>query len=149
VSSITNQSRYIVRIRRCPEHTREFPHIKAAEAKAYRDQLLRDHNLVAEIVRGPLRLLLRIRERGVNVSEVVDSYAAADELEINTLADQIRGVGADTAVREPTMAALIERYIKDECPGQAARYFSHVDPRMLSFNDACTHSLRRILFPPT
>jgi uncharacterized protein (UPF0128 family) len=70
VSSITNQSRYIVRIRRCPEHTREFPHIKAAEAKAYRDQLLRDHNLVAEIVRGPLRLLLRIRERGVNVSEV-------------------------------------------------------------------------------
>jgi lysophospholipase L1-like esterase len=28
-------------------------------------------------------------------------------------------------------------------------YFSHVDLRMLSFNDACTHSLRRILFPPT
>jgi hypothetical protein len=40
MSNIVNKSKYIVRVKRRPELTREFPPYKAAEAKAYRDELV-------------------------------------------------------------------------------------------------------------
>jgi hypothetical protein len=48
VSSIINQSRYIVIVPRKPEFAGEFPHTKAAEAEAYKAQLLAEKGLKAE-----------------------------------------------------------------------------------------------------
>jgi hypothetical protein len=64
VSNFINQSRYIVIVAGKPEFTCEFPHTKAAEAEAYKAKLLAEKGLKAEIERGPLKLLVRIRTPG-------------------------------------------------------------------------------------
>ena len=64
MSSIINKSKWIVTVKRRPDLTRAFPHYKGTEAKAYKQQLLSEDQLVAEIARGPLKLFVRIRTRG-------------------------------------------------------------------------------------
>jgi integrase len=117
VSNIINQSRYIVIVPRKPEFTGEFPHTKAAEAEAYKAKLLAEKGLKAEIERGPLKLLVRIRTPGwPEESQRVHSYDEAREYETQILADQIRCVRVDPkAARKTLTATLIQRYIDEEC----------------------------------
>jgi integrase len=117
VSNIINQSRYIVIVPRKPEFTGEFPHTKAAEAEAYKAQLLAEKGLKAEIERGPLKLLVRIRTPGwPEESQRVHSYDEARQYETQVLADQIRCVRVDPkAARKTLTATLIQRYIDEEC----------------------------------
>jgi len=117
VSSIINQSRYIVKVARQPDLTCEFPHTKAAEAEAYKATLLAEKGLKAEIERGPLKLLVRIRTPGwPPESQCVHSYEEVESYEAQVRADQIRGVRVDTkAARKTLTADLIRRYIDEEC----------------------------------
>jgi integrase len=117
VSNIINQSRYIVKVARKPELTCEFPHTKAAEAEAYKAKLLAEKGLKAEIERGPLKLLVRIRTPGwPEASQRVHSYDEATDYETQILADQIRGVRVDPrTARKTSTAELIQRYIDEEC----------------------------------
>ncbi len=64
MSSIINKSKFIVTVKRRPDLNRAFPHHKGTEAKAYKQQLLSEDKLVADIARGPLKLFVRIRTRG-------------------------------------------------------------------------------------
>jgi hypothetical protein len=64
MSSIINQSKWIVTVKRRPDLARAFPHYKEAEAKDHKEKLLKEHRVVADIARGPLKLLVRIRSRG-------------------------------------------------------------------------------------
>jgi hypothetical protein len=50
VSSIINQSRYIVKIARRPDFTREFPHAKSTEAEAYKATLSAEDQLDGKAV---------------------------------------------------------------------------------------------------
>jgi integrase len=117
VSSIVNKSKWIVTVKRRPDLTRAFPHYKGAEAKAYKQQLLSEDKLVAEIARGPLKLFVRIRTRGRPSQYLrVHSYEEAEALDTTTRADELRGVPVNTtAARRTTTAQLIERYIREEC----------------------------------
>jgi integrase len=117
VSSIINQSRYIVTVKHHPNLAREFPHAKGAEAETYKAKLLAEKQLVAEIERGPLQLLVRIRTPGCPPeSKRVHSYTEAEEYEAQVRADQIRGVPVNhKAARKTLTADLIQRYIDEEC----------------------------------
>ena len=64
MSSIINTSKWIVKVKRRPDLNRAFPDYKGTEAKAYKEKLLSEDKLVAEIVRGPLKLFVRVRTRG-------------------------------------------------------------------------------------
>ena len=58
MSSIINKSKWIVTVKRRPDLTRAFPHYKGVgEAQAYKQQLLSEDKLVADIARGPLTAL--------------------------------------------------------------------------------------------
>jgi hypothetical protein len=88
VSSIINQSKWIVTVKRRPDLARAFPHYKEAEAKAYKEKLC----------------------------QRVHSYEEAEALETTTRADELRGVAVNTtAARRTTTAQFIERYILEEC----------------------------------
>jgi integrase len=117
VSSIINKSKWIVTVKRRPDLTCAFPHYKGTEAKAYKEKLLSEDKLVAEIVRGPLKLFVRIRTRGRPPQYLrVQSYEEAEALDTTTRADELRGVPVNTtAARRTTTAQLIERYIREEC----------------------------------
>jgi integrase len=117
VSSIINKSKWIVTVKRRPDLTRAFPHYKGAEASTYKQKLLSEDKLVAEIARGPLKLFVRIRTRGRPSQYLrVHSYEEAEALDTTTRADQLRGVAVNTtAARRTTTAQLIERYILEEC----------------------------------
>lgn len=71
MATIVNQSRFIVRVKRRPGLDREFPYTRAAAAKIYRNQVLRENpNLKAEadvIERGRTHFLVRILRRGLAV----------------------------------------------------------------------------------
>jgi integrase len=117
VSSIINKSKWIVTVKRRQDLTRAFPHDKGNEAKAYKEKLLSADKLVAQIVRGPLKLFVRIRTRGRPSQYLrVQSYEEAEALDATTRADELRGVPVNTtAARRTTTAQLIERYIREEC----------------------------------
>jgi hypothetical protein len=117
VSSIINQSKWIVTVNRRPDLARAFPHYKEVEAKAYKEKLLKEHGVVADIARGPLKLLVRIRTPGRPPQcQRVHSYEEAEALETTTRADELRGVAVNTtAARRTTTAQFIERYILEEC----------------------------------
>jgi hypothetical protein len=117
VSSIVNKSKWIVTVKRHPDLARSFPHYKEAEASAYKEKLLKEDKLVAEIARGPLKLFVRIRTRGRPPQYLrVHSWEEADALDTTTRADELRGVAVNTtAARRTTTAQLIERYILEEC----------------------------------
>jgi integrase len=117
VSSIINKSKWIVTVKRRPDLNRAFPHYKGAEASTYKQQLLSEDKLVAEIARGPLKLFVRIRTRGRPSQYLrVHSYEEAEALDTTTRADQLRGVAVNsTAARRTTTAQLIEKYINEEC----------------------------------
>lgn len=119
MSSIINKSKWIVTVKRRPDLTRAFPHYKGAEASTYKQKLLSEDKLVAEIARGPLKLFVRIRSRGRPPQYLrVHSYEEAEALDTTTRADQLRGVAVNTtAARRTTTAQLIEKYIKEECVG--------------------------------
>ena len=117
MATIVNQSRYLVTVKRRPDLAREFPHSKAAAATAYKDQVLRDHGLKAEIERGPLQLLVRLRAQGQpKQSKRVKSYEEAEAFELGAQVDQHRGLALDyNRSHRVTMAALMERYITEVC----------------------------------
>jgi hypothetical protein len=104
VSSIVNKSKWIVTVKRRPDLNRAFPY-KGDEASTYKQKLLSEDKLVAEIARGRPSQYLRVH-----------SYEEAEALDTTTRADQLRGVAVNTtAARRTTTAQLIEKYIKEEC----------------------------------
>jgi integrase len=122
VATIVNQSRFIVRVKRHPGLSREFPHTKASEAEAYKQQVIRenpklDPDLIV-IERGVPRLLVRIRRRGLpEQSECFDSEDAAEEYITTMGADLIRGTALDSRLaRRTTLAARMQLYIDSVCP---------------------------------
>jgi len=102
-----------VRVKHRPELNREFPPYKAAEAQAYRDQLVTEKHLEAQIERGPLKLLVRIRTRGQPPPyKTVHSYEEAEKFELLTRADEIRGVAVarDPARRTTCLPAMLSPF---------------------------------------
>jgi hypothetical protein len=73
VSSIINKSKWIVTVKRHPGLARSFSHYKAAEARAYKEKLLKENKVVADIVRGPLKLFVR-HQIGGTCNAVVTRY---------------------------------------------------------------------------
>jgi hypothetical protein len=121
--SIVNQSRYLVTVKGRPDLTREFVHAKAAQAQAYKDQVLTEHGLTAQIERGPLQLLVRLRVRGQPTqSKRVTSYEAAEEFELAAQVDQNRGLAIDyNRSHRVTLRALMTRYMREEWRPSPAR----------------------------
>jgi hypothetical protein len=120
VATIVNQSRFIVRVKRRPELTLEFPHTKVHEAEAYRKQLIGKGHPEASVVieRGATRLLVRVRRRGLpEQSECFDSEDAAEEYITTMSADLIRGNALDSRLaRRTTLATRMQLYIDSVCP---------------------------------
>jgi integrase len=122
VATIVNQSRFIVSVKRRPDLDREFPHARAAEAKAYRDHVIRENPPLkagsVSIERGPTKLLVRIRRRGLPAqSEVFDSEEAAENYITTMSADLLRGLAVDTRLaRRTTLAERMQLYIDSVCP---------------------------------
>jgi integrase len=118
MSSISNKSKYIVRVKGHPDLKKTFPHNKAAEAEAYRDQLVKERpelKAETEIERGPLKLLVRIRTKGRPIRyKTVHSYDEAEAFEITTRADEIRGLASNPS-RRTTLAQFIVSYIAEVC----------------------------------
>jgi hypothetical protein len=64
MASIINQSRYVVRVAKRPDLTRQFRHTKKAEAIAYQNSLLALTRVPATIEQLSNQLFVRIRRRG-------------------------------------------------------------------------------------
>jgi hypothetical protein len=64
MASIINQSRYVVKVPRRPNLTREFPHTKKAKALEYQNSLRSLTRVPASIEQLSNQLFVRVRRRG-------------------------------------------------------------------------------------
>jgi hypothetical protein len=117
MASIANRSPYQVSVKNRPDLTKRFPFTKKVEARAYLEAL-RSEGCKALLAQGENKLLVRIRTRGhEDVTFKATSYAQAEQAILRMESERRGGLFVDySRAQKTTLAALFERYVKEECP---------------------------------
>ncbi len=119
MSDISNRSAYRVTVARRPEHDRTFPFSQAGRTKlaAYIAEL-RAKGLKPQVAQGTDAWQVRVRRKGHPAQ--VTTFGSLEEADafVKTIdAEQSRGLFRDyTAAANISFAALVQRYIDEECP---------------------------------
>ena len=118
MATISNRSRYFVSVAKREDLYREFPFSALAKANAYLAELRQVGYRSARLGQHTNKIQVRIRHKGYPVEIItVASLEAAEQLLLNIQAERARGLVVDySASRRVTMAQLVERYLKEECP---------------------------------
>jgi integrase len=145
MATIINQSRYVVTAKRRPDLRRDFPHTKKSKALAYQAEVAAKYRVTAEIEQLSNKLFVRIRRRGRPEQTLpASSFEDAEKIELNIAAQQSCGLFMDyTGARSVTVADLIKRYLKEECPKHKS---GAVEVRTLeSFLEDSLHELAKAI----
>jgi hypothetical protein len=98
MASISNQSRYVVKVAKRPDLTRHFRHTKKAEALDYQNSLKTLTRVPATIEQLSNQLFVRVRRRGYPKQTIrATSFEEAEQIELNIAAEQSRGLFIDYA----------------------------------------------------
>ena len=117
MATFENRSRYFVQVKNRPDLYQQFPYDQVATAKTYFDQL-RGDGFSPKLDQLENKILVRVRTKGFKAQQVTaESWADAEGVAAKIEEEQSRGLFIDyTKSHTVTLAQLIERYIKEECP---------------------------------
>jgi integrase len=117
MATVFNQSRFVVKVAKRPDLTRQFPHTKKAKALEYQNSLKTLTRVPATIEQLTNQLFVRVRRRGYPEQTIrATSFEEVEQIELNIAAEQTRGLFIDySRARSVTGADLIVRYINEEC----------------------------------
>lgn len=116
---VQNRSPWLVSVARDRELSRQFPHSKSgqADAQRYRDELIAQGR-AAKLFQLETSFQVRVRRAGYASQCVTfDTAAQAEAYAHRVLADHAAGLSTDPQKpRRTTVATLVARYIREECP---------------------------------
>lgn len=118
MATISNRSRYFVSVAKRDDLYKEFPFSARARANAYLALLRQEGYRSARLGQHTNKIQVRVRHKGYPDQIItVGSLEAAEQLLLRIKAERASGLLIDySSARRATMAQLVERYLKEECP---------------------------------
>jgi integrase len=118
MATISNRSRYFVSVAKCDHLYKEFPYSALAKANAYLALLRQEGYRSARLGQHTNKIQVRVRHKGFPDQIItMNSLEAAEQLLLRIQAERASGLLIDySSARRVTMAQLVERYLKEECP---------------------------------
>jgi integrase len=118
MATISNRSRYFVSVAKCDHLYKEFPYSAPAKANAYLALLRQEGYRSARLGQHTNKIQVRVRHKGFPDQIItMASLEAAEHLLLRIQAERASGLLIDySSARRVTMAQLVERYLKEECP---------------------------------
>lgn len=119
MATISNRSAFVVTVKNAPQKTLTFPYNRASDAEAYVRELIAAGYKQPQLVQEENSWLVRVRRIGrPDQNKTFSSLREAETFVRQIEADQERGLFRDyTEAAQTTTADLIERYIREDCPG--------------------------------
>jgi integrase len=119
MASVTNRSKFVISVPNCSELSKKFPYDKRKNAATYFQSLVAQGHKPS-ITQLQNSIEVRIRRTGYgDLLETFKSVDAADAFIKRVESEQHQGLFIDyTSAANVTLAALIEKYIEEECPKQ-------------------------------